>query len=195
MVQRLLEKKGLTFTVGKQTRSIEQNNGLLKVVLNNGESSIAGFVLFSAGVRPDLQCIRQTSITKNRGIVVDEFMQTNVPNIYACGDVAEFDGILSGLWQSSREQAITCGNHIIGKDLPYKASVPSTRLKVAGIDFASVGEIEITDGVEAALEKNEELGLYKKLFTRDKKLVGAILIGNVKEAGKLQQIIKAGGTP
>ena len=117
-------------------------------------------------------------------------MRTNVPDVYACGDVAEFDGMLYGLWQPAREQGIACGNHIVGKETPFKASVPSTRLKVAGIEFASIGEIETQEGLEAVVEKDENEGIYKKLITKDKKLVGAILIGNVKDAVKLQQVIK-----
>jgi len=190
LIRLLLEKKGMTFATGKQTESIEQNNGSLAVKLKGGESVGADFVLFSAGIRPDAACVKDTGIARNKGIIVDEFMRTNVADVYACGDVAEFNGILFGLWQPAREQALACGNHIIGKETPFKASVPSTRLKVAGIEFASIGEIELEEGMAFSVEKDEEKGFYKKLLTRDNRLVGAMLIGNVKDAVKLQQEIK-----
>lgn len=193
LIRRLLEKKGLTFSTGVQTEAITTADGALAVKLKGGESVSAGFVLFSAGVRPDFLCVKDIAIARNRGVIVDEFMRTNVEGVYACGDVAEYNGTVSGLWQPAREQAIACGNHLVGKNMPYKAGVPSTRLKVAGIDFASIGDIELKDGMKFSVEKDEEKGLYKKLFTRENVLVGAILIGNVKEAVKLQQVIKAGG--
>lgn len=193
LVQRLLERKGLSFRTGKQTQSIEKRNENLNVQLEDGASFIADFIVFSAGVKPDFQCVKETSIQRNKGVIVDDFMRTNVPDVYACGDVAEYNGKLYGLWQPAREQGIACGNHIVGKEMPFKATVPSTRLKVAGIEFASIGEIETKVGMESVVEKDENAGVYKKLLLRDKKLVGAILIGNVKEAVKLQETIKSGG--
>lgn len=193
LIQRLLERKGLSFSTGKQTQSIDENGGDLTVRLKDGSSFTADFILFSAGARPNLRCIQHSPINRNNGVIVDSFMRTNVPDVYACGDVAECDGVLYGLWQPAREQGITCGNHIVGKEVPFKKNVPSTRLKVAGIEFASIGEIEIRDGIKPVVEKDETAGVYKKVFFRRNKPVGAILIGNVKEAVKLQQEIRGGG--
>lgn len=193
LVQRLLERKGLSFCTGKQTLSIEKKNDGLTIRLKDGALVPSDFIVFSAGVRSDFQCVKGTAIKTDKGIIVDEFMRTSEVDVYACGDVAEYNGFLYGLWQPAREQGIACGNHIVGKNMPFKASVPSTRLKVAGIEFASIGEIEITEGMEAVVEKDENAGVYKKLFMKDRKLAGAILIGNVIEAVKLQQLIKGGG--
>jgi nitrite reductase (NADH) large subunit len=192
MVRRLLERKGLLFCTGKQTGAVEKSNDQRLIRLNDGSEITTDFIVFSAGVRSDFRCVNNTPVIHNKGIIVDEFMRTNVPAIYACGDVAEYNSVTSGLWQPAREQGMTCGNHIVGIERPYKNSVPSTRLKVAGIDFASIGEIEIKEGVDATVEKDENAGVYKKLFTRDNVPVGAILIGNVKDAVKLQQVIKNG---
>jgi nitrite reductase (NADH) large subunit len=194
LIRHLLEKKGLSFYTGRNTRSIEKAGGSLAVNLKDGESVGADLVLFSAGIRPAFQCVKDTAIVMNKGIIVDAFMRTSVPDVYACGDVAEFDGTLFGLWQPAREQAIACGNHLTGRDTPFTASVPSTRLKVAGIDFASIGDIETKEDVQSVVEKNENAGIYKKLFMRENKLIGALLIGNVKEAVKFQQLIKNNGT-
>lgn len=193
LVQRLLEMKGLSFCTGKQTLSIEKKNNGLTIMLKDGALVPADFIVFSAGVRSDFQCVKGSAVKTNKGIIVDEFMRTSEADVYACGDVAEYNGVLYGLWQPAREQGIACGNHLLGKEAPFKASVPSTRLKVAGIEFASIGEIEITEGREAVVEKDENAGIYKKLIIKDKKLIGSILIGNVKEAVKLQQVIKNGG--
>jgi nitrite reductase (NADH) large subunit len=119
-------------------------------------------------------------------------MRTTVRNIYACGDAAEHRGVIYGLWLPAREQGIVCGSHIVGKELLYRGTMNSVRLKVAGIELASIGEIESKEGVHSITEKDENAGLFKKIFLRGRNIVGAILIGNVREATKLQKMIKNG---
>lgn len=190
IIQKFFEKKGLAFLIGRTIQSVERNKGGLRITCSNGKETSADFMVVSAGIQPNLTVTHGTSIERNRGILVDDCMRTTVQDIYACGDVAEHRGMLSGLWQPCREQGMTCGSHILGKEVSYKGTVSSVRLKVAGIELASIGEVESKKGVREITEKDEPAGIFRKLFVKDNKITGAVLIGNVREATKLQQMIK-----
>jgi nitrite reductase (NADH) large subunit len=192
IIQKLLEEKGMKVQTGRKVQSIQRNNGSQMIACSDGQEIVADFIVISAGIQPDFSLIDGTPVERNRGIMVDECMRTTVPDIYACGDVAEYQGKLSGLWQTGREQGVVCGSHILGKELSYKDTMSSAWLKVAGIDLVSIGEIESKEGVRGITEKDDTTGLYKKVFLKNNKLVGAVLIGNVQEAVKLQRMIKSG---
>ncbi|MGA2506249.1 MAG: FAD-dependent oxidoreductase [Chitinispirillaceae bacterium] len=189
IIQKVFEKKGMTFLIGRTIRSVERKNGGLRITCSDGKETTADFMVVSAGIQPNLSVIAGTCIKRNRGIVVDDCMRTTVQDIYACGDVAEHQRVINGLWQPCREQGITCGSHILGREVSYKGTVSSIRLKVAGLELASIGEIESRNGIREVVEKDQDAGFFKKYFIRDKKLVGAVLIGNVKEAITLQRMI------
>jgi nitrite reductase (NADH) large subunit len=193
LLQKLLERKGHSFLTGKKIAAIERRGGALAVRLEGGSFAETDFVVVAAGIRSNTALVDGTPIVRNRGIVVDKFMRTNVPGVYACGDIAEYNGIVCGLWQAGREQGAVCGGQIIGKTDEYRGTVPATRLKVAGLELASIGDIENKNGWSETVEIDETAGIYKKLFTEGKRLRGAILIGNVKEATRLQQAVKNGG--
>jgi nitrite reductase (NADH) large subunit len=190
IIQRFLEQKGMAFLVGRKIGSIERTAGNVRVLCCDGKEAAADFVVLSTGIRPDCSLTEGTVIARNRGIVVDDCMRTAAPDVYACGDVAEHNGMLYGLWQPAREQGIVCGSHILGREAVYKGTVNSARLKVAGIELASIGDIEGGKETRTRTEKDDSAGTYKKLFVKDNRLVGAILIGNARESVKLQQMIR-----
>ena len=192
VIRRILERKGYAFLTGKRLEAIEKKNGSLAIRLSGGTAVETDFIVISAGIRPNLDLVNGTPIERNRGIIVDPYMRTNVPDVYACGDVAENAGTIYGLWQAGRDQGYICGSHILGKESEYRGTVPAARLKVAGLELASIGDIASRDGVKETVEHDEAAGTYKKLFFENSKLRGAILIGNVKESVKLQQAIKSG---
>ena len=191
LLQRLLEAKGFSFLTDQRIESIDRTDGRLEAQLNDDDDVLdADFIVVAAGIRPNTALLDGTPIRRNRAIVVDKFMRTSMPDIYACGDNAEFNGAHYGLWQPAREQGTACGNHILGHKTGFAEPVPSARMTVAGIELASVGDIGEGETVEKIIEKDETVGRSRALFMRDKKLVGAVLIGNVKEAFALQKQIK-----
>jgi nitrite reductase (NADH) large subunit len=191
MLRRLLEARGLSFITGARVKSIAQTPDALDIAI--GDRLLAtDFCVVAAGIKPHTSIIKSTAIAHNRAIIVDEGMRTSHEGIYACGDGAECRGTIYGLWQPAREQGMVCGNRILGHEATFVGAIPSARLKVAGIELASVGSIVGDDGISQVVEKDEVEGHYKKLFMRGPKLVGAILIGNVKETTMLQNKIKTG---
>jgi nitrite reductase (NADH) large subunit len=191
MLRTLLEAKGIAFVTGVRVRSVRRVGETVEIIA--GDTTLAAdFVVVAAGIKPHVSIAKDTGIAFNRAIVADACMRTSIPEVYACGDGAECNGTIYGLWQPAREQGIVCGNRILGHESSFTGSIPSARLKVAGIEFSSVGSIVADDGVVQVREKDEASGLYRKLFIKDRKLVGAILMGNVKETTALQNKIRTG---
>lgn len=189
ILQNMLEEKGLKFLLSKQTEKIEKQKDKLKIIFKDGGDIETDLILFSAGIRCNLDIVKDAGIEIDKGIKINEYIQTSVKDIYAAGDVAEFKGMIYGIWPAAKEQGEIAGKNATGENIIYNGSVISTKLKVGGIDLASTGSIEAKEGVEIFTKKDEKI--FKRLFIKDKKLKGAILIGDTKEYHNLQNIIKS----
>ena len=118
-------------------------------------------------------------------------METNIPNIYADGDVAEHNGRIYGIWPTAQRQGIIAGINMAGGNESYAGTVSSTSLKVAGIQLTSMGDMLAEDKtVEQVKVKNPDKNIYKKLFTKDGKIIGAIFLGDTKNAYEIGQIME-----
>lgn len=188
ILQTMLEEKGLKFLLSKQTLSIEKNNDLLKINFADNTFVLANLTLFSSGIRCNLKIIEGSGIEFDKGIKVNEYMQTNIPDIFAAGDIAEYRGVVYGIWPAAKEQGIAAGLNAIGEKTEYKGSVLSTKLKVVGIELASIGSIEHGEGIQIHTKQNK--GVFKRVFMKDNRLIGAILVGDATQYQKLQNMIK-----
>lgn len=189
ILQKMLEDKGLKFLLNKQAEEIKRENEELKILFKDGFALECDMILFSSGVRSNLEIIKETKIEFDKGIKVNKNMQTNIPDIFAAGDVAEFNGIVYGIWPAAKEQGWAAGLNAIEENMEYVGSVFSTKLKVAGIELASMGSIEAKQDIEIITKSNENI--FKRLFVQNKKIVGAILLGDTKEYQNLQSIMKS----
>jgi len=190
ILQKKLEEMGLSFILNKQTAAIEENSGKKRVKFADDTFEETDMVLLSAGIRSNLKIAENTAIEKMLGIKIDGFGRTNIDSVYACGDIAEFNGRVYGIWPAAREQAQAVASHITGGSAEYKGTVMSVKLKVAGIELASMGDIS-GEGTQAEIKTENDS--FKKIFIRDNKAAGAILIGDTKDYVKIQKIIKEGG--
>ncbi len=190
ILQERLEALGLHFLLPRQTEVIEKKGDGLVVHFKGGTSIETDLVLFSAGVRSNLAVAQKAGIRCEKGVCIDNHMCTSNQDIYAAGDVAQYEGTVYGLWPIAREQGKLAGLNAIGIPTEYKGSVLSTKLKVTGIDVASVGSIELAQGVEVhTLNRN---GNFARVFTKDGKIVGAIMVGNSSSYNKIQSMISEG---
>jgi nitrite reductase (NADH) large subunit len=188
ILQSMLEKKGMKFLLPKQSASIVKEGTGLKINFKDNTSVTGDLLLFSAGIRPNLKIIEGSGIAADKGIKVNNFMETNIADIYAAGDITEYNGMVYGIWPAGREQGTAAGLNAAGEKAEYKGSVLSTKLKVAGIDLGSLGNIEAGAGVE--VYTNKAPGEFKRVFIKDGRLEGAILLGDSEDYGKLQEIMK-----
>jgi nitrite reductase (NADH) large subunit len=118
----------------------------------------------------------------NRGIVVDDHLQTGAADIFALGECAEHRGICYGLVEPAYEQARVLAQHLAGGSAAYSGSVVATNLKVSGVAVFSAGDFVAADRAETIVLNDTRCGTYKKLVIADGRLTGAVLVGDTADA-------------
>ena len=136
-------------------------------------------VIVAAGVRPNLELAREAGLTTDRGVLVDDYLQTSAPGIYAAGDGVQHQGRIYGIIPASFEQARIAAANILGRPTAYGGTMPSNTLKVAGIHLSTVGRIQAgpEEGEEINFE-DPERGIYKKIVLRTRPGRGRDLAGD-----------------
>jgi nitrite reductase (NADH) large subunit len=148
-------------------------------------------VVVAAGIRPNTALARDARLSVNRGIVVDDVLQTSAADIFALGECAEHRGVCYGLVEPAYEQAGALAGHLAGRSAPYRGSVVATNLKVSGVGVFSAGDFVGTDGSEAIVLSDVRQGTYKKLVIADGRLTGAVVIGDTADALWYLEMIRA----
>jgi len=192
VLQARLEAQGLHFAIGDLCTAIEGDDRVERVLLKNGQVLPADMVVISAGVRSNTALAREADIACNRGVIVDERMRTSAPDVYAVGDVAEFNGVTWAIIPAALAQARVAAAQVVGDtEVVYEEIVPSTTLKVSGIDLTSIGEVnpEQPGFVQVRDSAN---GIYRKAVLREGRIVGAILLGDRNGARAVSQLIARG---
>lgn len=190
LLQRELEKQGMNFLLKKETAEIFGDGRVEGVRFKDGTEIAADLVVMAVGIRPNVDLARESGIAVNRGIVVNDYLETSVPHIYAVGECAEHRGIVYGLVAPLYEQGKVLAEAICGiKGRPYEGSIVSTQLKVSGVDVFSAGEFMEGEGTASIKVYDEFRGVYKKVVIRDGKIVGAVLFGDTSEGRKLLDMI------
>jgi nitrite reductase (NADH) large subunit len=159
--------------------------------LTDGRRIDADAVIFAAGIRPSIALAKDAGIPVNRGIVVDDCLQTGAPDIFALGECAEHRGICYGLVEPAYEQARVLAQHLAGNAAAYSGSVVATNLKVSGVSVFSAGDFIGAEGSEAILLNDVRHGTYKKLVISHGRLTGAVLVGDVADALWYLELIRS----
>ena len=196
VLQARLEAMGLHIYTGAATHSIVGTESVQGIRLTNGRTVSGELVIVSTGIRSRIELAREAGLEVNRGIIVDEHLHTSALDVFAAGDVAEYQGVVYGIIPAAIEQARAVAAHMVNDHLgagsvaPYEGTVPSTTLKVVGIDLTCLGD-STADGDESLILRysDQAAGVYKRLALHENKIVGAILMGDVQDARWLQQII------
>ncbi|WP_236685940.1 nitrite reductase large subunit NirB [Pseudoxanthomonas suwonensis] len=193
LLEKSLAERGLDFRLNTSTTGIVGNEAgeVAAVRFSDGEQIPADLVVMAAGIRPNTTLAQAAGIHCNRGIVVNDTLQTYDPRVYAVGECASHRGIAYGLVAPLFEQAKICANHLATWGIGiYKGSAVSTKLKVTGIDLFSAGDFMGGEGSEEIVLSDPAGGLYKKLVIRDDKLVGACLYGDTGDGAWYFKLIK-----
>ncbi|WP_046178225.1 nitrite reductase large subunit NirB [Domibacillus tundrae] len=190
MLQKELEKQGMTFLMNKQTAEILGEDRVEGIRFGDGEQIETDLVVMAAGIRPNTSLAKESGIAVNRGILVNDYMETNTPDVYAVGECAEHRGVVYGLVAPLYEQGKAMAAHICNEPAAgYEGSVLSTQLKVSGVDVFSVGEIVEDEETKTIKMFDDWKGMYKKVLIRDGKMAGAVLFGDTSEGNKLLRLI------
>jgi len=182
LLKSLVERKGVKILLNANTARIHGETRVEAIELSDGRRIDADAVIFAAGIRPNVALAKDAGISVNRGIVVDDVLQTGAPDIFALGECAEHRGICYGLVEPAYEQARVLARHLAGRAAAYEGSVVATNLKVSGVSVFSAGDFMGAEGSEAIVLNDASGGTYKKLVISAGRLTGAVLVGDVGDA-------------
>src|SRR5882762_10092170 len=182
LLKSLVERKGIEILLNANTARIHGETRVEGVELTDGRRIDADAVIFAAGIRPNIALAKDAGIAVNRGIVVDDHLQTGAPDIFAIGECAEHRGICYGLVEPAYEQARVLARHLAGGKTSYSGSVVATNLKVSGVSVFSAGDFSGAEGSETIVLSDIHHGTYKKLVIAEGRLIGAVLVGDVGDA-------------
>ncbi len=179
MLKKSLEERGMHFLMGAETEAIIGNDRVEKVRLKDGTEIYADLAVMAVGIRPNIELAQGAGIHCERGIVVNDTMQTFDPRIYSVGECVQHRGLTYGLVAPLFEMGKVCANHLakhgIGK---YEGSVTSTKLKVTGIDLFSAGDFTGNENTEELVFQDASRGVYRKLIIENNRIQGAVMYGD-----------------
>ncbi len=193
LLQQNLEAKGLKFLLQTHTAELAGDARVSAIHFKDGSEIPADLVVMAVGIRPNTTLAESAGLHCNRGIVVNDTMQTYDPRIYAVGECVSHRGIAYGLVAPLFEQAKVCANHLAEHGVArYLGSMTSTKLKVTGIDLFSAGNFMGGDGHEEIVLQDVGRGAYKKLVLKDDKLAGAVLYGDTLDGTWYFELMRDG---
>ena len=184
-LQQKMEQLGVRVLTSRVTQRLLGNGKVEGLEFANGELLEADLVVLAAGIRPNAELGRKAGVAVNRGIVVNDHMETSDPRIFAVGECVEHRGQVYGLVAPLLEQGKVLAATITGNKGPkFEGWKPAAKLKVMGVDVFSAGEVEETPETNAVRYEDPALGVYKKLIIRDNRLAGVVLVGDASDSGR-----------
>ena len=195
LLQNQIEMMGITVHMDKQTSGATGEPQVTGLTFKDGTELRCDMVVLACGIVPNVELAREAGLPVERAIVVDDGLRA-APHIYAVGECAQHRGQTYGLVAPVWEQARVLAQRLSERnpDAQYGGSKTSTRLKVMGVELASMGEAREREGDEVIQYVEARKGRYKKLVIRDNRLAGAILLGDATKAAMLMQVFD-GQTP
>jgi nitrite reductase (NADH) large subunit len=191
LLKSLVEPKGINILLNANTARVHGSTRVEGVELTDGRMLEAEAVIFAAGIRPNTTLAKEAGIPVNRGVVVDDHLQTGAQDIFALGECAEHRGICYGLVEPAYEQAQVLARHLAGGTTAYAGSVVSTNLKVSGVSVFSAGDFLGAEGSETIVLNDIKHGTYRKLVIADGRLTGAVLVGDTSDALWYLELIRS----
>src|SRR5262249_7729753 len=192
MLAREVEARGVEVLLSAETTKGEGIRRVEGVQLANGRVIEADLLVVAVGVRPNTDLARAAAIDVDRGIIVDDGLQTSVADIHAIGECAEHRGQCYGLVEPVHEQARVLAQRLAGIDTHYPGRVLATNLKVSGVKVSSAGDFLGAAGTEAIVLSDPGLKTYKKLVIANDRLVGAVLFGDTTDGPWYFDLIRSG---
>lgn len=191
MLKADLEKQGMKIELQANSKEIIGDEDVEAIKLSDGRVIETDLVVMAVGIRPYTEVAKDSGLEVNRGIVVNDYMQTSDPNIYAVGECAEHNGKVYGLVAPLYEQGKVLADYLTGKESDgYKGSTTFTSLKVSGCDLYSAGQIVENDEVHGVEIFNSVDNIYKKVYLSGGQVVGAVLYGDTDDGSRFYNMMK-----
>ncbi|NOY39819.1 MAG: FAD-dependent oxidoreductase, partial [Nitrospirae bacterium] len=145
-------------------------------------------IIISAGVRPNAALAQKAGLKVEKGLIVNDRMETELPDIYAAGDLIQHRGVFYGIWPAAEKQGEVAGTNMAGGSAVYEGTTISNFLKIAGVGLVAAGNIDAEGNHESIVIKDPGKFIYKKLIIRENTIIGTILYGDIKD---MRRIVKA----
>lgn len=172
-LRRILEQAGVEVKLHAGVTAINGDAAVSGVTLDDGTVVPCEHVVYSIGIVPNTELVRETGIQIRSGVLVNRHLETSAPHIYAAGDIAELDGLVEGLWGGAMEQGKVAGMNMAAADpADYRRPVPVTLFNAFGSSLFSIGN---TDERQCDLSAAGEVsGVYTRIYVKDNRLAGAL---------------------
>ena len=191
MLQRELETRGIKVICKAATKAIVGERRVEGVALDDGRVIPATLVVMAAGIRPNAWLAKEAGLAINRGILIDDHMQTSDADILALGECAEVGGHVYGLVAPLYEMARIAAAKLAGTDGPgFVHNDTPTKLKVTGIDVFSLGDFADGDDREEIVLRDAAAGVYKRLVLKENRIVGTVLYGETADGAWFNDLKK-----
>ena len=184
--------RGIAIRLDAATKGFVGKDKVEGVELGDGAVIPADLVVVAIGVRPNADLAKAAGLAVNRGVVVDDGLASDDPDIFAIGECAEHRGCVYGLVEPAYEQARVLAARLAGRSGAYRGSLLSTNLKVSGVGVFSAGEFEAGDGAQTMVLRDRASGVYRKFVLREGRLVGCVLVGDTRGALFYLGLIRSG---
>ena len=193
LLQSFLEQQGISFKLQAMTEKLSGEERVEKIHFKDNTELNADLVVMAAGIIPRAELAKDSGLPCERGILVDDCMQTYDPKIYAVGECGQHRGVAYGLVAPLFDQAKVCANHLAEMGIAqYGGTVLSTKLKVTGVNLFSAGEFMGDDTTEELIFNDVDSEIYKKLVIKDQSLVGAVMYGETQDGTWYFDLIQSG---
>ena len=180
-VQGHFDELGIAIRYRAEAASLHGEGRVSSLQLKDGTSVPCDVFLGAVGIRPNVDLAAAGGLAVNRGILVDDRMQTSFPGVFAAGDVAEHNGMVLGLWPIAAKQAEVAAVNALGGDESLIAEVPATILKGVGLELSAVGRAEPEPGEEVVIVEDASQRSYRRLVLADGRVMGAVILGHHPE--------------
>jgi nitrite reductase (NADH) large subunit len=190
MLRTQMESMGVKVLLERSTAEILGDEWVSGLRFSDDSLLPCDMLVVATGIKPNTELAVRCGLSVERAIVVDNHMRSvSDQDVYVVGECAQHRGMVYGLVAPLWEQAKVLADHITGKDRSsaYFGSKLSTKLKVMGIEVASMGATEAAEGDEVVQFAEPKRGTYKKLIVRNDRLIGAIMLGDLSKVGYLAQ--------
>lgn len=193
-----LEKNGIRIMTGLAAKEVRGGESVEEILLDTGQKLSCQFVIIGKGVKPNTELASSAGIKVGNGIIADKFLRTSDEDIFVAGDVAETYDIaressrINALWPCAVEQGEIAALNMLGKKVEHDGSLSMNSVDFFGLGCISIGLTKLSKereegyGIIAKTTKD----IYKKFILKDNRIVGAILVGDIQQAGIIGPLIK-----
>ena len=187
-LKKAADEAGINIKFKSNVEELIGENGSVTGVKLKGDGIIpAQLVIISTGIKQNIDLVVDKGAEVTKSIVVNDRMQTGIPDVYAIGDCAEYKGINYGIWPQAVDMAKTAVANIFGEDHPYKQTIPANMMKLSNMTLYAIGDNGKNSELPYELyeKSNPDQGKYERYYFVDNKLVGGTLIGDISKLSKL----------